>query len=107
MWNLLEKRNLFSAINDEQGEYSPASHLANMIALLGPPPKELIAREREGLTLKWAPAAHNADGKLCTTASEWFGGPFFDENGKHMLISATRFSSTNLTLNQANSCTEI
>ncbi|KAJ6155144.1 hypothetical protein N7470_005710 [Penicillium chermesinum] len=76
MWNLLERRDLFSMTHDSQGNYNPAAHLAEMIALLGPPPKELIIREREGLKWKWAPAAQNASGKFCTTASEWFGGPF-------------------------------
>ncbi|KAJ5415176.1 hypothetical protein N7465_003871 [Penicillium sp. CMV-2018d] len=84
MWNLLEQRDLFSMTHDSQGHYSPTAHLAEMIALLGPPPKELTIREREGLTWKWAPAAQNASGKSCTTASEWFGGPFFDGNGEFL-----------------------
>ncbi|GIK05193.1 hypothetical protein Aspvir_009296 [Aspergillus viridinutans] len=84
MWNLLERRDLFSRTADTQGKYNPAKHLAEMIALLGPPPKELILLEREGLRWNWAPAAQNAEGKMCTTASEWFGGPFFDENGEFL-----------------------
>ncbi|KAJ5799272.1 uncharacterized protein N7518_001340 [Penicillium psychrosexuale] len=80
MWNLLENRDLFSTTHDGRGKYSPAVHLVKMIALLSPPPKELITREREGLTWKWAPAAHNTAGEMCNTASEWFGGPFFNEN---------------------------
>ena len=44
------------------------AHLAEMIALLGPPPIELISRERDGLKWNWAPAAENAAGKLCTKA---------------------------------------
>lgn len=90
MWNLLENRDLFSNALDDQGMYNPAAHLAEMIALLGPPPKELIAREKEGLKWNWAPAVQNAKGKLCTTASDWFGGPFFDNNGK--LLSILPFS---------------
>lgn len=78
---MLEGRDLFSRALNDHGRYNPAVYLAEMIALLGPPPKELILREREGLKWKWAPAAQNAEGKTCTTASEWFGCPFFDENG--------------------------
>lgn len=52
-----------------------------MIALLGPPPKELLVREREGLRWKWTPAVQNAEGKSCRTASGFYGGPFLDENG--------------------------
>ncbi|PWY93951.1 CMGC protein kinase [Aspergillus sclerotioniger CBS 115572] len=66
------------------GLLSPAAHLAEMIALLGPPPAELKRRERDGLNWNWAPAVHNDEGKLCSTASDWFGGPFFDENGEFM-----------------------
>lgn len=81
MWNLLERRDLFSKSHDVDGTYNPAAHLAEMIALLGPPPKELISRERDGLAWNWAPAAQNAAGAMCTTAADWFGGPFFDDKG--------------------------
>ncbi|RJE21391.1 Protein kinase domain protein [Aspergillus sclerotialis] len=84
MWNLLERRDLFSKVRDDHGKYNLAAHLAEMIALLGPPPKELIQREKEGLKWNWAPAVQNAEGRTYTTASEWFGGPFFDENGEFL-----------------------
>lgn len=50
----LKTGDLFSRALDDRGRYNPTSHLAEMIALLGSPPN----------------------------ASEWFGGPFFDEDGK-------------------------
>ncbi|KAM5434748.1 hypothetical protein MferCBS31731_006520 [Microsporum ferrugineum] len=81
MWNLLESRDLFTSPLDAQGNYHPEAHLAEMISLLGPPPKELIDRERDGISWKWAPAAQNESGKMCNTASEWYGGPFFGGNG--------------------------
>ena len=52
-----------------------------MIALLGPPPKELIDRERRGLSWKFRPEVENPEGKLCGSASEFYGGPFFDSEG--------------------------
>ena len=52
-----------------------------MIALLGPPPKELIDREKEGLDWKFRPEVENPEGKLCGSASEFYGGPFFDSEG--------------------------
>lgn len=82
MWNLLENRDLFSQVHDQEGKYSAAAHLAEMIALLGPPPKELLDRERDGRRWNFAPAITNAAGKLCTKAYEWYGGRFFDEEGK-------------------------
>ena len=57
-----------------------------MIALLGPPPKELVDREKEGLGWKFRPEMENSDGKLCGRASEFYRGPFFDSEG---IISAS------------------
>lgn len=88
MWNLLESWDLFTRAFDDNGNYHPNAHLAEMIALLGPPPKEIVDREREGLKWNWSPAAQNAQGKLCTTASEWYGGAFFDEDGKFLMSLA-------------------
>ncbi len=53
-----------------------------MIALLGPPPKELLDRERKGRMWKWRPAIENSEGTLCDNASTYYGGPFFDSEGK-------------------------
>lgn len=78
---MLESRNLFTTPLDGQGNYHPDVHLAEMIALLGLPPRGLIQREKNGLEWKWDRAVENEKGKLCTTASEFYGGPFFDENG--------------------------
>lgn len=52
-----------------------------MIALLGAPPKEPIDRERRGLGWKFRPEMENPEGKLCESASEFYGGPFFDSEG--------------------------
>lgn len=52
-----------------------------MIALLGSPPKELVGREKEGLRWKFRPEVENSESKLCASASEFFGGPFFDSEG--------------------------
>ena len=78
----MENKNLFEQIHSTRGEYSGQAHIAEMIALLGPPPKELFRREREGRKWKWRPAIENAAGKLCERASESYGGPFFDAQGK-------------------------
>lgn len=81
MWNLLESRDLFTSPLCDQGNYHPDAHLAEMIALFGSPPKELIDRAREGLRWKWTLAVQNSEGESCKTASEWYGGPLFDESG--------------------------
>ncbi|KAF4624528.1 hypothetical protein G7Y89_g13642 [Cudoniella acicularis] len=46
MWNMIEGKDLFTNLKDEQGHYNVHSHLAQMIALLGPPPIALLKRER-------------------------------------------------------------
>ncbi|KAL8830149.1 MAG: hypothetical protein Q9170_005870 [Blastenia crenularia] len=84
IWNLMENKDLFRNIHSSRGEYSGQAHLAEMMALLGPPPKELLRREREGRNWKWRPAIENSSGKLCERASEFYGGPFFDAQGEFL-----------------------
>ena len=44
MWDLIEMEGLFDRINTDPGKYHAHEHLALMICLLGPPPKELLDR---------------------------------------------------------------
>lgn len=53
-----------------------------MIAMLGPVPERLIERERNMRRWRWSPEILNHDGKLCNSASDFFGGPFFLDSGK-------------------------
>ncbi|RAH55947.1 kinase domain-containing protein [Aspergillus piperis CBS 112811] len=84
MWELIEDKILFSNARDSNLRGTPAAHLAQMIAFLGPPPQELIAREKEGLNRTFGIGLRNPDGKLCNSPAEWFDGPFFDENGEFL-----------------------
>ena len=77
----MENKDLFRHIRSSQGAYDPRAHLAEMIALLGPPPKTLIDRERRLTGVKWSHAVPNAEGELCQTACEYYGGPFFNSEG--------------------------
>jgi len=79
---MLEGRDLFTNICSSQGDYDARAHLAEMIALLGAPPKLLINREIQWSKVKWSHAVANAEGKLCQTAREYYGGPFFNSTGK-------------------------
>lgn len=45
-WDLLEPKRLFTA-RDEGGDIYDAAYLAQMIAALGPPPPEFLARNPE------------------------------------------------------------
>lgn len=49
MWNLLQGTTPFQAIQPDGVSFSDEQHLANVIALLGPPPRDLIERGRESL----------------------------------------------------------
>ncbi|KAJ6111484.1 kinase-like domain-containing protein [Penicillium sp. IBT 18751x] len=42
LWDMIEGKELFQYIHDEEGRYDPQLHIAEMIALLGPPPPEII-----------------------------------------------------------------
>lgn len=44
IWDIFEGRSLFSGIDPEHGAYRGRAHLAEMIALLGPPTPEFINR---------------------------------------------------------------
>ncbi|KAH6614661.1 kinase-like domain-containing protein [Chaetomium sp. MPI-SDFR-AT-0129] len=61
VWDLFEGGRLFSGTDPEVGTYRGRAHLAEMIALLGPPGLELINRGR----LKW---------KFFTGAGNWKAG---------------------------------
>ncbi|KAH7333479.1 kinase domain-containing protein [Rhexocercosporidium sp. MPI-PUGE-AT-0058] len=82
IWNLLENKDLFTRVHSAEGKYTSQAHLAEIIELLGPPPKNLIDRERDGRTRKWGLDIENAQGKLCDRASTYYGRPSFDSQGE-------------------------
>ncbi|KAI1913030.1 hypothetical protein LOZ61_003007 [Ophidiomyces ophidiicola] len=43
-WDLFEGKHLFNNVLDEDGEYDPFKHMAQVMALLGPPPKAFLDR---------------------------------------------------------------
>ncbi|OJJ44440.1 hypothetical protein ASPZODRAFT_71973 [Penicilliopsis zonata CBS 506.65] len=78
LWNILGSKELFQQVCDGNGIYDAKSHLAEMIALLGPPPRELLARSKAMSEHNWPQPVMNETGKLCRNAQEFFDGPFFD-----------------------------
>ncbi|KAJ9198984.1 hypothetical protein DTO021D3_8558 [Paecilomyces variotii] len=54
IWNMMEGKDLFKHIRSSKGDYDARAHIAEMIA------------------------------KLCHTAREYFGGPFFNSEGEFM-----------------------
>jgi hypothetical protein len=80
---LIEGRdsNLFAGIHSADGKYLAQNHIAKMIALLGPPPKELLQRELEMRRWNFAPAVVNDDNTSCHKAYQYYKGPFFDDKG--------------------------
>jgi hypothetical protein len=73
--------NLFSQIHSRDRKYLAQNHLAQMIALLGMPPQELLARELEMRRWNFAPAIENDEGKLCHKVYQFYKGPFFGNEG--------------------------
>jgi hypothetical protein len=96
----MEGKELFRHTRSDQGAYIIEAHLAEMIALLGPPPKVLVDREKAWSDVRWSRAFLNLEGKLCHTAREYYGGPFFDSNGKFPRIcdDTASYLRTNQTL---------
>ncbi|KAL4789133.1 protein kinase [Aspergillus venezuelensis] len=82
MWDLIGSTELFSQTQDASGRYDSRSHMAEMISLLGPPPKVLLERSNSRSQQDWPRPITNEAGKLCNNAREFFGGPFFDEDGQ-------------------------
>ncbi|KAF3484187.1 CMGC/SRPK protein kinase [Arthroderma uncinatum] len=82
LWNILGNKELFQQVRDTNGQYDAKSHLAEMIALLGPPPGELLAKSKAMSEHNWPQPVMNETGALCNNALEFFGGPFFNAEGK-------------------------
>ncbi|KAL1886593.1 hypothetical protein Plec18167_000525 [Paecilomyces lecythidis] len=78
LWNILGNKELFQQVYDADGKYDAKGHLAEMIALLGPPPKALLEKSKAMSKYNWPQPVRNATGKLCNNAQEFFGGPFFN-----------------------------
>ncbi|KAG6112022.1 hypothetical protein E4U13_004495 [Claviceps humidiphila] len=81
MWDLLEDNTLLERPAGEDGAYDAHVHLAQMISILGDPPQALIERERRFREVTIGGTIINARGKKCSTMNEFWGGPFFDEDG--------------------------
>ncbi|KAI9843776.1 MAG: hypothetical protein M1837_006137 [Sclerophora amabilis] len=97
MWNLLENRDLFTPRIQPGRSYSPAAHLAEMIALLGPPPQTLIMNSaRSARQWTWSPTITNPEGKLCERVEDYYGGPFWDYRSGEFLYKELIPSSSRL-----------
>jgi hypothetical protein len=81
LWDMIEDKELFRRIHDQEGRYDAKLHIAEMIALLGPPPPEVIQRYQYMREYSWPKPIRREDGNVCGTAEEYFCGPFFDEKG--------------------------
>jgi hypothetical protein len=71
-------------MRDKEGEYNAHAHLAQMISYLGPPPRELVKSEQECRVVEAEEDVINPQGKPCKTVCEFWGGPFFDDNGQYL-----------------------
>ncbi|KAF5017525.1 hypothetical protein F66182_10537 [Fusarium sp. NRRL 66182] len=83
MWNVVEDVSLFDRPAGDDGEYDAHVHLAQMVSLLGDPPMPVIERERlcRKDKLRLERPVINLKGKECDNMNEFWGGPFFDEQG--------------------------
>ncbi|KAL1968381.1 hypothetical protein VTN77DRAFT_1910 [Rasamsonia byssochlamydoides] len=85
IWILMEGKDLFCRTDIPSGTHRSHVRLAEMMALLGPPPPELIERAREARKWKWTPQVRSWEtGELCDNINDFFVGPFFDEDGRFL-----------------------
>ncbi|RAK98524.1 kinase domain protein [Aspergillus ibericus CBS 121593] len=84
LWDMIEGRELFQHIHDRNGRYDAKRHIAEMIALFGPPPPEIIQRYQYMREYSWPEPVRREDDRVCETAEEYFCGPFFDNNGRFL-----------------------
>ncbi|TWU70788.1 hypothetical protein ED733_002071 [Metarhizium rileyi] len=82
MWKMLENINLFDRPGGEDRPYDAHVHLAQRVNLLGRPPQELVKRERASRDLRLDKPILGQNRKECKNTNEYYGGPFFDENGQ-------------------------
>lgn len=53
LWNLLGSKGLFQQVHDPNGQHDAASHLAETIALVGHPPRALLAKPKAMSQRNW------------------------------------------------------
>ncbi|KAK1147987.1 hypothetical protein N8T08_000503 [Aspergillus melleus] len=83
LWNIFGANELlFQQVHDTDGQHNANSHLAEMIALLGLPSRELLAKSKAMSKHNWPQPVTNEHGKLCKNAQEFFNGPFFNAEGE-------------------------
>ena len=87
LWDMIDGKELFQHIHNQQGYYDAKLHIAEMIALLGPPPPEIMQRYQVMKEYMWPQPVKREDGRVCKTAEEYFCGPFFDKNGIYHWLS--------------------
>lgn len=102
-WNILGSKELFQQVHNRNGQYDAKLHLAEMIALLGPPPRVLLAKSKAMSEHNWPQPVTNSTGKLCKNAQEFFNGPFFDAEDEFLhseLIPSQSLEDTALFLGE-------
>lgn len=87
MWNIIEGTELFTQVETSENRYDPKFHVAEMVALLGSPPKAILKRIDSLAQVDFGDGASvtRDDGKECSNSRELFGGPYFDAEGNFLL----------------------
>lgn len=106
LWDMIQGRELFQHIHNTQGHYAAKSHLAEMIGFLGPPPRELVEKAGSMSGQQWPEPIKGEDDEICSSAMEYFGGPFFDGDGMRTHITLSAINITDKP-NQGISCMTI
>ncbi|KAG6108853.1 hypothetical protein E4U14_003456 [Claviceps sp. LM454 group G7] len=81
MWNLLGDVDMLESSVGDDGKYDAHVHLAQLISMTGEAPALVVRRELLCRENKLDRTIVNPRGKECETMNEYWGGPFFDDEG--------------------------
>ena len=69
IWGLFEGKHIFYGKDPKESKYTTRAHLAEMIALMGPPPPELLKKGKRTAEF------FDEDGENCPTRATLFANP--------------------------------
>lgn len=76
LFELLKDKPLFSHLKSQNGVYTARAHLAEMIALLGPPPQNHIDEEKHWRDIPWDRSFPDSNNEWCDTAHQYLWWTF-------------------------------
>ncbi|KAL3462024.1 kinase-like domain-containing protein [Aspergillus heterothallicus] len=85
IWRMMQITPLFPLISNLlRGHYDARAHLAQMISLLGPPPRDVALLSNSMISYQWPFSVMTDRGVAADSTAKYFQGPFFNDDGKFL-----------------------